>query len=55
MLLEYNCENSTFKYVKRRSYLNVSFGVPFLQHHRKNTTLLRIVADKRHCFVKRCR
>ena len=55
MLLEYNCENSTFKYVKRRSYLNAKFGVPFLQRHRKNITLLRIVADTRLCFVKRCR
>ena len=55
MLLEYNSENSIFKYVKRWSYLNAKFGVPFLQRHRKNIILLRIVADTRHCFVKPCR
>ena len=54
-LLEYNCENSTSKYVKRRSYLSANFGVPFLQRQRKSTTLLRIVPDTLHCFVKRCR
>ena len=56
-MLQYNCENSTSKCVKRRSYLSANFGVPFLQRQRKSTTLLHIVliADTRHCFVKRCR
>ena len=55
MLLEYNCENSISKCVKHWSYLKTNFGVPFLQCQRKSTTLLCIVADTPHCFVKRCR